>query len=77
MRGLPIHGSPFLFPEPSMSDDLLSLKAEAEAAIAAASDPRALDAVRVAFMGKQGRITGLLRSLGQVAPEERKARGGR
>ena len=58
-----------------MSDDLSALQAEAEAAIAAAPDPRALDAVRVAFMGKQGRITGLLRSMGQVPPDERKARG--
>ena len=58
-----------------MSDDLLALQAEAEAAIAAAPDPRALDAVRVAFMGKQGRITGLLRGLGQVPPDERKSRG--
>ncbi len=58
-----------------MSDDLAALQAEAEAAIAEAADPRALDAVRVGFMGKQGRITGLLRSLGQVPAEERKARG--
>ena len=59
----------------ALPDDLSALQAEAEAAIAAAADPRALDAVRVAFLGKQGRITGLLRSLGQVAPDERRARG--
>jgi phenylalanyl-tRNA synthetase alpha chain len=58
-----------------MPDDIAALQAEAEAAIAAAADPRGLDAVRVAFLGKQGRITGLLRGLGQVPAEERKARG--
>ena len=31
-----------------MTDDLAALRAETEAAIAAAADPRALDAVRVA-----------------------------
>jgi phenylalanyl-tRNA synthetase alpha chain len=58
-----------------MPDDIAALQAEAEAAIATAADPRGLDAVRVAFLGKQGRITGLLRGLGQVPAEDRKARG--
>jgi phenylalanyl-tRNA synthetase alpha chain len=34
-----------------MNDDLASLQAETEAALAAAADLRALDAVRVAVLG--------------------------
>ncbi len=35
-------------------DDLEGLRAETEAALAAASDLRALDAVRVSVLGKSG-----------------------
>ena len=58
-----------------MSDDLTTLRSETEAALAAAADLRAWDAVRVGVMGKSGRLTGLLKDLGKVAPEERKTRG--
>ena len=40
-----------------------------------AADPAALDEVRVAYMGKKGKITDLLKSLGQLPPEERKSAG--
>jgi phenylalanyl-tRNA synthetase alpha chain len=58
-----------------MSQDLAQLEAETTAAITAAADLRALDAVRVGVLGKSGSLTGLLKGLGAVAPEERKARG--
>ena len=58
-----------------MNDDLASLQAETEAAIAAAADLRALDAVRVAVLGKSGSLTGLLKGLGAVPAESRKDRG--
>jgi phenylalanyl-tRNA synthetase alpha chain len=58
-----------------MSDDLATLRAETEAALAAADDLRTLDAVRVAVLGKSGSLSGLLKGLGAVAPEERKERG--
>src|SRR5579875_1657448 len=58
-----------------MSDDLLSLRQETEAALAAAPDLRAWDAVRVATLGKQGKLTQLLKSLGAAGPEERRERG--
>lgn len=58
-----------------MSDDLDQLAASTEAEIAAAADLRALDAVRVAALGKSGAVTALLKGLGAVPPEERKARG--
>ena len=58
-----------------MTDDLASLQAETEAALAAATDLRALDAVRVGVLGKSGSLTGLLKGLGAVPADQRKDRG--
>lgn len=58
-----------------MTDDLLALKTETEAALAAATDLRAWDAVRVAVLGRGGSLTALLRDLGKAPPEQRRARG--
>lgn len=58
-----------------MTDDLATLRAETEAALAAAPDLRALDAVRVAVLGKSGSLSGLLKGLGAVPAEQRKERG--
>jgi phenylalanyl-tRNA synthetase alpha chain len=58
-----------------MTDDLLVLKTETDAALAAAGDLRAWDAVRVAILGKNGRLTGLLKELGKTPPEQRRERG--
>ena len=58
-----------------MSDDLQALRAETEAALAAASDLRALDAVRVSALGKSGSLSGHLKGLGGVPAEQRKERG--
>jgi phenylalanyl-tRNA synthetase alpha chain len=43
--------------------------------IAAATTLESLDALRVALLGKNGAITAALKSLGALAPDERKARG--
>ena len=56
-------------------DDLDALVRETEAALAATGDLAAWDAVRVGVLGKNGRLTGLLKELGRLSPEERKARG--
>ncbi len=56
-------------------DDVTELEARTLAEIAAASDEAALEAVRVAALGKKGSISALLARLGTMAPEERKARG--
>src|SRR6185503_7874044 len=58
-----------------MTDDLADLKAETEAALAAAADLRTWDAVRVATLGRNGRLTGLLRDLGKTPPDQRRERG--
>jgi phenylalanyl-tRNA synthetase alpha chain len=57
-----------------MSDDLDALKTETDAALAQAADLRAWDAVRVGILGKNGRLTALLKDLGKAAPEQRRAR---
>ncbi len=51
------------------------LQADIEAEIKAAGDLAALDAVRVSALGKTGRISGLLKTLGALPPEERKTTG--
>ena len=55
--------------------DLAALEHETLDAIAAAADEAALDAVRVAALGKKGSVSALLATLGKMAPEERKVRG--
>jgi phenylalanyl-tRNA synthetase alpha chain len=47
----------------------------AEAEIHAAGDPAALERLRVELLGRKGRLTGVLRRLGELAPEERPAVG--
>ncbi len=47
------------------------LKAEATAAIESAGDSAALDKLRVEWLGKKGRVTDLLKSLGQMDADER------
>ena len=47
------------------------LKAEATAAIESAADSAALEKLRVEWLGKKGRVTDLLKSLGQLNADER------
>ena len=46
-----------------------------KAAIEAAADEAALEEVRVRALGKKGEISQLMKGLGKLSPEERKARG--
>ena len=55
--------------------DLSTLEQETLSAIAAASDDAALEAVRVAALGKKGAISLLLAGLGKLPPENRKEQG--
>jgi phenylalanyl-tRNA synthetase alpha chain len=57
--------------------DLKKLEDELLAAIAAAKDDAALEAVRVGALGKKGSISELLKTLGAMTPEERKQQGPR
>ena len=58
-----------------MSDDLDLLLAETTAALEQAGDLRGWDAVRVATLGKNGRLTALLKELGKAPAEARRERG--
>ncbi|MDP4528856.1 phenylalanine--tRNA ligase subunit alpha [Alkalimonas delamerensis] len=55
--------------------ELKALLEQATQAIQASEDIAALEQVRVDFMGKKGRITELLKSLGGMDPEQRKEAG--
>ena len=53
--------------------DTLEQKLLAE--IAAAQDEQAIEAVRVAALGKKGSVSDMLKTLGSMSPEERQAKG--
>lgn len=55
--------------------DIFALKTEIESQIAAANDLKALDDVRVQALGKKGKVTALMKTLGTMTPEERKEKG--
>jgi len=55
--------------------DLDSLLASALQAIESSSDEKSLDDLRVQYTGKKGSVTALLKSLGQLPPEQRPAAG--
>ncbi len=56
-------------------DNLDQIVGEARSAFAATSDPDALEQVKARFLGKSGRITELLKGLGKLPAEEKKAAG--
>jgi phenylalanyl-tRNA synthetase alpha chain len=60
-----------------MGGDLDQMKADWLGRTAAAADLPALEAVRVAALGKQGEVTVLLKTLGAMSPEERQDKGPR
>lgn len=57
--------------------DIDVLEENIRAAIAAAADEAALEGVRVAALGKKGSVSGLMKTLGGMSPEERKEAGPR
>ena len=59
----------------ALETDIETLRAELLAAIEAAADEGAVEAVRIAALGKKGSVSALLASLGSMSPEERKTAG--
>ena len=59
----------------SVQDDVDELVERALAELSAAAEPAALDAVRVAYLGRKGQLTALLKSLGALPAEDRPAAG--
>src|ERR1700761_3523001 len=55
--------------------DIAQLEQQILADLAAAQDDAALEAVRVAALGRNGSITALLKTLGTLPPQERKSKG--
>jgi len=55
--------------------DIAALKQEIESEITQAPDLKSLDDVRVTVLGKKGRITALMKTLGTMSEEERKTTG--
>jgi phenylalanyl-tRNA synthetase alpha chain len=55
--------------------DISTLETDLSVQIAAAPDAAALEAIRVAALGKSGSISGLLKSLGAMSPDERRVQG--
>jgi phenylalanyl-tRNA synthetase alpha chain len=51
--------------------DLQQLRADAEAAIADAGSAAELEELRVRYLGRKSELTGVLRSIGELPPEER------
>ena len=58
-----------------MPDRIAQLRAEAEAAVAGATDTAALEDARVHFLGRKAELPNLLRGVAQLPPEERGAVG--
>jgi phenylalanyl-tRNA synthetase alpha chain len=58
-----------------MDADIGRLRDVILAGLSGAGDLRALDEVRVAALGKSGSVTGLVKSLGTLAPERRREAG--
>ena len=58
-----------------MKQKIEELKGRFEAGLSAAKDEAELDALRVAFLGKKGEITDLLKGMRDLTPEEKKEAG--
>jgi phenylalanyl-tRNA synthetase alpha chain len=58
-----------------MMNDIKTLKTELASQIETANDLKALDDLRVTALGKKGRVTELMKTLGTMSPEERKTKG--
>jgi phenylalanyl-tRNA synthetase alpha chain len=56
-------------------ESLDSIREEWLRQIASAAGAEALEQIRVGALGRNGQVTGLLKGLGALAPDERKARG--
>ena len=58
-----------------MKEKLELLKSEALSAVANATDEKAIDEVRVKYLGKKGELTAILKQMGGLSPEERPIMG--
>ena len=65
----------FVFTEVCMNEKIISLMGEINAKVSEISDLVELDKLRVAYLGKKGSITALLKGMKDLSPDEKKAFG--
>ena len=58
-----------------MKEQLEQIRLEAKAALAAVEDSKALEELRVRYLGKKGELTAILKQMGSLSAEERPAVG--
>lgn len=58
-----------------MKEELEKLKAEIKLTLKEVKDTKSLEECRIKWLGKKGAITGILKNLGKMAPEEKPAFG--
>lgn len=54
-----------------MTEQLKAIEVKAKEELEKAADLKSLDEIRVRFLGKKGEITGILKQMGKLSPEER------
>lgn len=54
-----------------MKEQLEAIRAQAEAELEAAGSQQALEELRIKYLGKKGALTGILKQMGKLSPEER------
>jgi phenylalanyl-tRNA synthetase alpha chain len=62
-------------PNTAAAERIEALEAEARAELAGVSDDKTLEAFRIKWLGRKGRLTEILRSLGELSPDERRIAG--
>ncbi len=58
-----------------MDNQIVQLKAQFEEKLSAVEAAATLEEIRVSFLGKNGSVTGLMKEMGKLSPEEKKAFG--
>ena len=58
-----------------MKEKLEAIRRTAEEAVKSALDEKQIEEIRVKYLGKKGELTGLLKQMGSLAPEERPKMG--
>lgn len=59
----------------NMKEQLEAIRSEAAAVLAAVRDAKALDTLRVKYLGKKGALTAILKQMGKLSAEERPVMG--
>ena len=58
-----------------MNEQIVQLQQEFEQKLAAVTAISELEEIRIAFLGKNGSVTGLMKQMGKLSPEEKKSFG--